>query len=964
MTASIVCIGVSDYPKHGLLAGEEKLEFAADSARSLSFLFPRFFSKAQTTLVLNENANIDDVHAVFSEVGKKSELEHFVLYFAGHGRSTGLLLPSKDSSKIMSSEDLAESLSKINARKITLFIDCCHAGAIATTLISIFPSNIEILASTRATDLAWEDKKLQRTIFCAALEQTLPSVPLHEWDNAIKLMNESLRGKVAAAAYGLKVGARQDIQWLKHRQEMQNISIWQVIRKRVFAIGLTAMVVFLGISLVSISSTYRLSIDETGNIGLKHGPKMLSFLAVGPWFENLKTNFYIDAIVDNVVRRALVDESILVSKSSKNKLGLPTWLDILTTATTPEYAEYIHQLMGVYQLPVDITTVNSSTVIANTMMLKPDQALEKSQIDASIERFFSKPLSYCGDSANSFKLYQLGSMQIQKQNLNNRMLALVYFALSSSAVNEQQIIDQIYPYSHETINYGELNNYRLTQFEGHNLFALADAVKLKRLRTTGIDSPIKLNISQHKDITLNEACSHLLNLMKIHLGEHSQFLEIKMWNEIEASEKRAIERSKSNFDRASFERGENIETDKIDPFFGIARLVNMAAINEENATIEYWQLFTKKMLSGLIFEKVIDRKTEEGATQYAKQFVYSRYYKVFTELAKNGKLPKEVNAILFNTLKQYSHQRATDRQFNASIQLLTLLAYQASYLSQEQYNKVASLTENYISVRNARLQSKGPFSSQLAVVRDEDESENTQQDTLQSQPTSQNSRLHFAIDQIWGLLALRGQLKNDTKQTLLKRQNAEFFQEPDYTEQFNLGFNRIPLGSRLVAAARLGLNDQLSNEAQNAISEFLSQIIFNDYFIDPKFHDTFSGALVPNLNDAHMQYNLFSLVLGKHYYQDTLSQDFVARVIERLQHNLNSPRQLICEENIASSWLAIFSTSDQVAVLDNLRQRWQQETEPRLKLSLANVILGSNRIVHLLHSPEAKYLREHKKIKP
>ena len=87
MTASIVCIGVSDYPKHGLLAGEEKLEFAADSARSLSFLFPRFFSKAQTTLVLNENANIDDVHAVFSEVGKKSELEHFVLYFAGHAEA-------------------------------------------------------------------------------------------------------------------------------------------------------------------------------------------------------------------------------------------------------------------------------------------------------------------------------------------------------------------------------------------------------------------------------------------------------------------------------------------------------------------------------------------------------------------------------------------------------------------------------------------------------------------------------------------------------------------------------------------------------------------------------------------------------------------------------------------------------------------------------------------------------------
>src|SRR5271157_4691406 len=136
MTPSSVltaCVGISAYPPHSLLPGEDPLRFLAASASDVSNVFKFSWPSGANSahlLLTDSQATWSSIRS--SVAGAPGSYDLFILYLGGHGRGLGrpfefVFFPEGDKAAVRSQE-IDGLLLTPNARHRLLLLDACFAG--------------------------------------------------------------------------------------------------------------------------------------------------------------------------------------------------------------------------------------------------------------------------------------------------------------------------------------------------------------------------------------------------------------------------------------------------------------------------------------------------------------------------------------------------------------------------------------------------------------------------------------------------------------------------------------------------------------------------------------------------------------------------------------------------------------------------------------------------------------------
>ncbi|MFN8579187.1 MAG: caspase family protein [Candidatus Sericytochromatia bacterium] len=187
-------IGINNYKSKKI----NNLNFAKRDAQALYCLFSDTFEndeKDNIKLLIDEDATKDNINKELEVFLNCNEDDTVVIYFSGHGSEThelvvydSDLINLKDTS--ISLEILSDIFSKIPAKKIILFLDCCFSGGMGAKVLKVdFKSkNIDsidniinklsgqgriIFTASNSDESAWEYLKLKHGIFTSHLIEAL-----------------------------------------------------------------------------------------------------------------------------------------------------------------------------------------------------------------------------------------------------------------------------------------------------------------------------------------------------------------------------------------------------------------------------------------------------------------------------------------------------------------------------------------------------------------------------------------------------------------------------------------------------------------------------------------------------------------------------------------------------------------------------------------------------------------------
>ena len=197
----LLAVGVDTY-ESGL-----SLRFAKEDASAVAKLFEsELYETGERKLLQDGEATLAGIKAAITSVASAAEPQDaFVFYLAGHGTVIGedyYFLPTDvevDSdeslrSTALSSQDLAEALSKVPATKQLLILDSCRSGAAAGVVSRYFASRAGLeeirsqkllarasgtflIAATKGEDYAYEIPQLGHGVLTYALLEALGVLP-------------------------------------------------------------------------------------------------------------------------------------------------------------------------------------------------------------------------------------------------------------------------------------------------------------------------------------------------------------------------------------------------------------------------------------------------------------------------------------------------------------------------------------------------------------------------------------------------------------------------------------------------------------------------------------------------------------------------------------------------------------------------------------------------------------------
>lgn len=950
MRTCIVCIGISQYPSKGLIEGESPLKHASDSAKSISKKFSSYFKNPEIYLLVDQAASSMKFITLLESLSTGGEVENFIFYFAGHGREQSLLLHQGEESTEYAASSLANNIEKVQANHNVVIIDSCYSGTVAKTVSELISSNNFVVSSTSSLDKAWEDEKLKRTVFASVLENELSKQTNLSSLLQLESLFISINKKVAAATYDLKNRSRQEPKIFVNKQNVYIPSNWLAIKKRIWSIALTGMVMLTVSTIIIMKSTHRLGIDHSnGSITLQSGPKYLSFLNKFKYFtDNSNTRFKLFHIVDQELSKNIIEENLWWFKSRRSKRKIPEWLETILSGMNKESRVINEVMLGIYNHDAVHDEKNMNYFnIENTINIFGNKYYDNEFIQQIVARL---PRSYpdikCGDNRNDV----FSNLQFNKNFVNifnDRQFIIANFARLSSSFGYEEIVNQIKVNTNRYIEFGAFFiNDRLGYYEAENLFLLAKSIKFRRAArmTDTSNSNILEVMATSKNIEKKCAIQALIWLA--YLDSKSNFnLEESLWTSYEEEELVKAEESRVRTKIEQLSQTLSLSTiskefpevpkPTIDPLFGISSLVYYDKLTDTKKNVRHWNNLTKKYFESLTFKRPNFLMQQSGEFKYIDNRQYSI---IFNLLSKKGSLPKHVVKDLFAQLQIYlldntSSADGFPKQFHA-FHILKLLATQAIYLTAEDYDQLF----NFYLLYDKKI--RAPYYQ--TVLLDPDPS-----DLIY--PEVSDAHI-FNLDQILVLLSIRGDLKSTYKSKIMSWVKEDFDKEIDNSKNPLQRYAAVGTrGIRIVAAARLGLGETLSQPAKESIKSYL----INQTFGRTVPHPTPSY----DNDDIDTNLNLLRISLARNYYDGTRQENRLAEIFNRLKNSINSPENLIIEENIASVWLATLSPSTQDELVKEIRKKHSNEKNVNLKMSLANLLILLKNAPFVYYSNEAKLLR-------
>ena len=185
MRTASVSIGVVDYEQSYYRSSSMWLRHAAADAAA----FHRYASTGWSapygdhTLLQDARATLADMERTFSRLASGPRLDLLLVYLSGHGEVDKAgngwfcLCDARQGETSLGTGALDSLLGRVNADRVILLVDCCHAEALVSGMpfFSKLDGNSTrvFVASARASQRAWEDESLRRSLFSDVLLRAL-----------------------------------------------------------------------------------------------------------------------------------------------------------------------------------------------------------------------------------------------------------------------------------------------------------------------------------------------------------------------------------------------------------------------------------------------------------------------------------------------------------------------------------------------------------------------------------------------------------------------------------------------------------------------------------------------------------------------------------------------------------------------------------------------------------------------
>lgn len=883
--------------------------------------------QARCKLLLDDAADLAAISAALEELTAESPPDLLLLYFCGHGRPGGLLLPGEGSFRQVSAREIFPLIEATTARRQVVILDCCNAGNTASELTQSSERPLLALAATGAEDSAWEDPERGYGLFTAALLAAL------DRDDAIldipQLEHEFplIRAAVTQDAIRLKQGERQEpALFHSSGRVLEGTGLWRTVRRRLHKILVSAAVIAAVGCTLLMSSMYRLGLDERGQVLLIDGPKFLSFLNIGPWAEPLHTRFYLADFIDPGFKKALAEESLWGLRTRTDVSGHDEWLIRMLQAGTPELEANGMVFLG--QLP----EITPTTPLVSTLLISLNLFGAEAYPKEALIKYFSSAFRSRGDNCTQAAFPQSNQEHIHWNQIANSLAAA---ALVSPIIGPHRVGVESRRRHAERFNYGWLNpnlmqaTSMVSHVEGVNFFRMASAIRQRHARQGSTLPTASYAVMLDELRSASPNCTRMADIWDAALGISDPVdIENRLWGYINADMTLLRQRYINGVTRTNRNYpGENPLPHGMDSLFGLAYVVAGGNAGGSDKSRTNWKNFTQSYESYLSY-------VEAGNIRNQLRYMAGALDKLDL-MASAGRLPASVHRMLYR-LDADNSMGGWDKQ--ASLPYLRTLARQAVYMTETERD---TLIQRMVETE--------------ALIQDDRAFYVTNPDpAMDIMYIQAYERAEFHLDEIWGLLTLSDKIPDEYARRIGERQAEEWIGAPDHQNQYPLTNDMRPsVGSRFVAAARLGLRQPLSRVTLDELTDYALRVITRREVL-PNEYQT-SDYFARQDDFIAMNYVVY-LALAQDRYGDTSAANLPSGINDRLTTHLADGDRLKLEEAIASTWMNSRPAATQTGAYEALRALWHEEKNSYLKLSLGQIIASGGLANGLYRTPEARRL--------
>lgn len=301
MRYASISVGIVDYEAAHYRESSMRLRYASGDAvafhRYIEHAFPCPAGGHDHTLINDRAATNAGVTAAFAQLGKSGQCDVFILYLSGHGEAGAgdggwfCLADAAPGICSLGGALLDSLLSRVDARQVLVLLDCCYAEAVfkqATYFSQLGTARTRLLiASARASQRAWEDATLERSIFSDVLLRACSneskvqdadgmidvetSLIPYVRDQVVLLTAKNKQGQVQEPVSGGLSAMPVTLRSVRSQSFGRSLSLAQTLRARLrrVLVGIvgTALVAFILVH----AMTYHLVAGSNGQILVRVG---------------------------------------------------------------------------------------------------------------------------------------------------------------------------------------------------------------------------------------------------------------------------------------------------------------------------------------------------------------------------------------------------------------------------------------------------------------------------------------------------------------------------------------------------------------------------------------------------------------------------------------------------------------------------------------------------------------------
>jgi hypothetical protein len=974
----VFAVGIGKYKAGTLEAGELLLSTAVSGASAVAERLVLLNPTSKSIKILQETATKENILKEL-ELLSSMDVGTLTFYFSGHARPAGFVVnPANEKldDTVLSINELASALSRVNAREYLVILDCCASGMVGEGIFRILGAQSLVIASTTGNQLSWENKKMDRSYFCDALLAALArfSVPLTKED--FLETGEKIKAQVSERVY-LETSGKEQIpitfgQLNSTGTPAYNpaaLSIIQIVKKRIRSIAASIVVFVLAAGIFSAFFFYRIGIDANQRVEILYGPKSLGFITDLLMPARAQTPFILSNFNQDS-RQFIIEQSLGGVWGNKSQSGNHQWWSILTeelrknNQSSFSFDTYVGDLSEFYDdenitnrlVPTFIFHFAEKNGMSEQDMearfrLSPQNY--KEQVEPALKSLARLSQAKCGDDFEyppNIDFVELPHATARRSNI------LFNVALTTDFITDEHIFDSLFTaQGFSLVNYGFTTNsqFSLPYEYGMGFFSLPLALTY-RAQVRGEALPYETIDEQLSILSLNsEQCALTANILKATMGlGDDEELEASFWSIYERIKENQLRRVELTSHLNSGSDSEEIFRIKqqeglfpgahgnFDPIFGVAFLIRNERINLLPDYKESWDQMlegTRALVSSNYSDPILDYDDDNR----------------LQTLAYEGRLPPFVlEAILEQAGKYFEGLGNMDPDFfhpdlydlNQSdltswSQWMSMAAPQTPYF--DQVSRDAFIRQLQIVERlKSRFKELGQVGYWVDFV----------------------NQSEYLLDHFWSFASLNGDIPEDV--ALRFRNWAPTNLMQTYRPLNGSGvsnFRFVPTGSRLMALARYALRHPLEKtELENLIAA--SSEYYQGRLERPA---TPQGGVEGRLiNDIEMNGAIIGIAIAKQLWGELDS----SRLAQALVNGLEGSKDYIFEDQILTSawnsWLQVYPTDQRLMIAENLFKYWVQADDTYIKYQMGIALARLYISMGADYGPEIDVIRNDLRLQP